>query len=79
LFEIKITHRILEIILKMQRNSPLSKLLNLSNIANILPYYGEYNKKRDFVKNMNPALLHKFSSILGGVFSNFEYNDIVYE
>lgn len=27
----------------------MEKLLNLSNIANILPYYGDYEKKLDLV------------------------------
>jgi hypothetical protein len=55
-----------------------SNLLNLSNIANILPYYGEYEKKRTLVEELRPTLLPNFASILEGIFSNAEYDELMF-
>lgn len=54
-------------------------LLNLSNIANILPYYGTYENKKKLVKSLNPKLLPQFKSILGGIFSDADYNWNMYK
>jgi hypothetical protein len=51
----------------------LSNLKNLSGLANILPYYGDYENKLNLVESINPGLLPKFLYILGGIFSDAEY------
>jgi hypothetical protein len=53
-------------------------LLNLSSIANILPYYGLYSKNRSLLQELNPSLLQNFSRALNGIFSDPEVDQKIY-
>jgi hypothetical protein len=57
----------------------LQKLLNLSNIANILPYYGDYFQNVYLVKKLNKKLLKHFWAVLGGLTTNSQFNKIMYK
>lgn len=55
----------------------MERLLNLSNIANILPYYGIRKQNEVLVKQVNPKLLPQFECVLGGIFSYAEFDSHV--
>jgi hypothetical protein len=38
----------------------MQKLLNLSNIANILPYYGDYGKRKELMATIKPEIVTTF-------------------
>lgn len=57
----------------------MEQLTYLSNIANILPYYGHHFENRTLVEALNHTLLPRFRSILGGLFSDLDLNDYMYK
>lgn len=57
----------------------MQKLLNLSNIANILPYYGDYGKRKELMATIKPEIVTAFWRVLRPLFSDEYYNDGFYE